>query len=201
MQMNFKGLSRGMNGAVLQMASSLFPTGYDVVSDAEAPHDLAELVLCMAGGKGRLAVSGDYCEDTAFGDPEVNIAFRAWHDWTHYHHRLPFTLEGETAVAYMQIEHLRHIGLYTPFREAFILAEVVDQAAYFDRYGGQFPKDQWGATYDGIWKRGLWETDEGHKLVDLMHARYLPKPILSKRGLVEADRSLMHVGSSSARGL
>lgn len=170
MEIPFTGLSRGMNVAVLQMASRLFPCGYDVVSDQEAPSNLEAVTRDIEEGQ-RLRVSGDNCEDTAFGDVDVNIAFRAWHDWTHWRHQTPFTLEGEIATAWLQIGHLKELGLWTPFREAFILAEVEDQARIYATTGA-FPSEQWFVTYDGIKARGINATDEGQELLSLLFARY-----------------------------
>lgn len=146
----FKGIDRGMNVAVLRLASRLFPCGFDVKPEGEAPSSLETLTECIKGG--RLAVSGDNCEGTAFGDVEVNLAFRAWHDWTHWRYQLPFTLSGETATAHMQVQALKDVGLWNPFREAFILAEVVDQAQHYADTGA-FPKDQFKMTLRGILSR------------------------------------------------
>lgn len=166
----FKGIDRGMNVAVLHIASKLFPQGWDVVPEAEAPSTLEAINAAMAGG--RMKVSGDNCAGTSFGCPEVNIAFRAWHDWTHWKHQLPFNVEGETATAWMQIEHLRHFGLWTPFKRDFLLAEVVDQVEHYARTG-TFPVDQWGTTYEGLTKRGHTVTDAGSKLFDILVAHHI----------------------------
>lgn len=153
MEYTFKGLDRGMNAAVLHVASRLFPTGFDVASDTEAPSTLEGLSLHLAS-TGRMLVSGDNCEGTAFGDREVNLAFRAWHDWTHWHHKTPFTLAGEIATAWLQIEHLKALGLWTPLREAWLLAEVEDQARHYAKTGA-FPVDQFQMTYEGVRRRLL----------------------------------------------
>jgi len=150
MENTFKGIDLGMNAAILHMASRLFPCGFDVVPDSEAPNTLERVQADIL--QGRLRVSGDHCEGTAYGDPEVNIAFRAWHDWTHWRHSTPFTLEGEIATAWLQVGHLRTVGLWSPFREAFLLSEVEDQARYYAKTGA-FPVDQMGVTLVGIRKR------------------------------------------------
>lgn len=151
MENTFKGLDRSFNAAVLQLASRLFPTGFDVAYEGTAPETLEAVNAAVAGG--RMVVSGDNCEGTAFGDVETDLAFRAWHDWTHWKHQLPFTLEGETATAWMQIDMLRQLGLWSPLRRDWLLAEVVDQARYFADTG-VFPEDHLHMTVKGLIVRG-----------------------------------------------
>jgi hypothetical protein len=76
-------------------------------------------------------------------DPEINYAFRAWHDWHHWRWQLPFTLDGEMAVCSMQERDL--IALYGEQGSAkmrqLIRGEVIGQATEFSRTG-QFPANQ-----------------------------------------------------------
>src|SRR5438067_89761 len=72
-----------LNRAVLRMAAIVCPGGYDVSSSA--PSSFRELVRHLDDG-GRMTVYGGGSEGTIFADNEVNYAFRAWHDWTHYRH-------------------------------------------------------------------------------------------------------------------
>lgn len=171
MEIPFTGLSRGLNAAVLQMASHVLPRGWRVVPDAEAPSTLPALNQEYRSGGSIPRVSGDFCAGTAFGDPEVNIAFRAWHDWTHWRHQTPFTLEGEIATAWLQIGHLKELGLWSEFKQAVILAEVEDQAKHFATTG-TFPQDQFACTMRGLLERGAYWTDEGHHILTRKNAAF-----------------------------
>lgn len=173
MENTFRGLDSSMNAAVLHVCDRLFPTGFDTAPACEAPQTAQELVDHIAA-TGRMLVSHDNCEGTSFGDREVNCAFRAWHDWVHWKHQTPFTLEGEIATAHLQIGYLSDLHLWTPFKAAYVLAEVEDQARYYDQHKA-FPEDQWGSTYDGLTGRGFRVNDTGQRLFSLLEARHLPK--------------------------
>ena len=128
------------NVAVNHIAGKLFPCGFDVGPDAPATLE----ALNAQFATGRHKVDNRRSDNTIFACPETNWHFRAWHDWCHWKGQHAFTLEGESAVARMQIEHVR--GLYGdgPTLDAFsqlILAEVVGQAAYYAA-SGEFPADQ-----------------------------------------------------------
>ena len=134
-------LDRGFNAAVLHIANRLFPCGFDVRD--KAPETFDALKAQVADG-GRMVVWSGGSDQTIFGDPEVNYAFRAWHDWCHLAGNHDFTLEGERAASRMQMVHL--IELYgIDARVArwchIINAEVVGQAEHL-RDTGEFPKDQ-----------------------------------------------------------
>ncbi len=144
-------LDRAFNVAVLHMASRLFPTGFDVA--AEAPSTLEELTSHVRK-TGRMLVWNGASENTIFADPEVNYAFRAWHDWQHLMYQFPFTLEGERAAAEAQIAQLSRLydGAALARFARLVLCEVVGQAEYKERTG-DFPTDQvafardWLATH------------------------------------------------------
>jgi len=139
--MNTTPLNEEFNCAVLTIANRLFPTGYDVAE--KAPETLDELNAHIAKTY-RMVVWNGASHNTIYGSPEVNWAFRAWHDWCHWRYQLPFTPEGERAAAYVQIAHI--VRLYGNDWDAIdyaalILAEVVGQAAFYEATG-QFPEDQ-----------------------------------------------------------
>lgn len=96
-------LSTSLNVIVQHMAHKLFPTGYDVGPDAP---DSLEALNGQIAQRGRLVVYSGASDNTIFGAPEINHDFRAWHDWTHWRHQLPFTPEGEQQVAELQIGHM-----------------------------------------------------------------------------------------------
>src|SRR5208282_1357378 len=91
------------NAAVLTMCSRLLPGGYDV--SLAAPETYEELIAHLDAG-GRMVVYSGGSERTIYGDPEVNFAFRAWHDWCHWRGRHDFSQEGERVACAMQSEHL-----------------------------------------------------------------------------------------------
>jgi len=129
------------NVAVNHIASKLFPCGFDVAPDA-IDADLPGITAQFANG--RAVVSSLFSDNTIFACPETNYAFRAWHDWCHVKGQHPFTLEGEAAVARMQIEHIRALygeGDFLDKAAALIRAEVIGQAAY-KAATGDFPVDQ-----------------------------------------------------------
>jgi hypothetical protein len=83
-------------------------------------------------------------ENTIYAEPEVNWAFRAWHDWCHYNGAHAFTPGGERAVFAMQCSHL--LSLYGPCLKVqrwtrILRAEVIGQQEYFYRHG-HYPEDQ-----------------------------------------------------------
>jgi len=129
------------NAAVLTMCSRLLPGGYDV--SLAAPETYEELIAHLDAG-GRMVVYSGGSERTIYGDPEVNFAFRAWHDWCHWRGRHDFSHEGERAACAMQSEHLVTLYGESPqtLRWRYILqAEIIGQREYYDRHG-EFPEDQ-----------------------------------------------------------
>lgn len=134
-------LDRGLNVAILHIASRLFPTGFDV--GANAPETF-EAINEHIARTGRMLVWNGASENTIYDDAEVNYAFRAWHDWCHWFGHFDFSLGGERLAAEMQKAHLRslYVGCKELTRwEAIIDAEVNGQAAYAE-YWGIFPNHQ-----------------------------------------------------------
>lgn len=132
-------LDRGLNAAIVAMAARCFPKGFDPSPDA--PSSFKALMAHMAeveAGRARMLVYDGGSECTIYGDDEVNYAFRAWHDWTHWAHKLPFDLTGETLTWHRQVNHL--ILWYgdcpTVDRWSRILhAEIVGQALHYQIHG------------------------------------------------------------------
>jgi hypothetical protein len=131
------------NAAVLTICSRVLPGGYDV--SLAAPETYEELDAHLDAG-GRMVVYIGGSEQTIYGDPEVNFAFRAWHDWCHWRGPHDFSHEGERAACAMQSEHL--VTLYgespqTRRWRQILRAEIIGQREFFDRHG-VFPEDQRG---------------------------------------------------------
>ena len=88
---------------------------------------------------GRITVWDGGSERTVYGDPEVNHAFRAWHDATHLRHRWDFTLAGERNVATNQ-RMVAFADGRTRLAQV-LFADVYGQALYYARHSA-FPEDQ-----------------------------------------------------------
>lgn len=135
-------LSTRFNVAVLQIASNLFPAGFDVSENAP---NAFEALVSHVQDTGRMLVWNGASDTTIFADNEVNFAFRAWHDYCHVAGGFEFTPEGEKAACLMQIEHIRAIYGDTPTADHFVSlvwAEVVGQVSYTLSHDGAFPVNQ-----------------------------------------------------------
>jgi hypothetical protein len=136
-----KPLDVAFNAAVLHIANKLCPGGYQVSEDA--PDTYVKLRAHLDRTKQMLVWSGA-SENTVFGEPEINWAFRAWHDWCHYYGAHPFTPEGERCVVEMQCWHLLLFfgdGLRTRHWMKILRAEILGQQEYLFKHG-HFPYDQ-----------------------------------------------------------
>lgn len=124
-----KPLNIQFNAAVLTMASLVLPKGFDVSAAAPSSYEAMRAHIQQTG---RLCVSNVNSDQTIFADREVNYAFRAWHDWTHYTYKLPFTLEGEYAVSIQMLRDLAKVYGKQRAMEfwPFIDEEVNAQAEY-----------------------------------------------------------------------
>jgi len=134
-------LDSGFNVAVLHIAQRL-TRGFRVVEVAPQTYD--ELIRDIEH-HGIITVWSDASERTIYGDPEVNFAFRAWHDWCHWRGRHDFSPEGENATAKMQYAHLLTLYGDTPRTRSWqriVEAEIVGQALHLSEHGA-FPWDQY----------------------------------------------------------
>jgi Ribosomal RNA adenine dimethylase len=141
LNLNQIALDIQFNAAVLTMSSKLFPGGFLVGPDC--PHSYEELVARLDAGKMMYVYDGA-SDRTIYGCPEVNYAFRAWHDWCHWKGRHHFSYTGEVAVYHMQCGHLDKIygeSARTEHWKRILKAEIVGQLEYLLEYG-QFPEDQ-----------------------------------------------------------
>lgn len=129
------------DGAVLAMAARVWGQGWD--ESPEAPETFIALREEYAR-RNRITVFNGASDLTIYGEPAVNIAFRAWHDWCHLAGGHNFSVAGETAAAEMQCNHLRfHYGMSekTEVLCALVKSEVIGQADYYARTK-QFVKHQ-----------------------------------------------------------
>ncbi len=129
------------NAAVLAICSRVLPGGFDVADAAPGTYD--ELIAHLDAGRRMLVYSGA-SERTIYRDPEVNYAFRAWHDWCQWRGRYDFSREGERATYAMQGNHL--VTLFGESSQTrrwgrILHAEIIGQRDYYDRHG-TFPEDR-----------------------------------------------------------
>jgi hypothetical protein len=141
MTMNNQPLSLAFNAAVMTLANRCNPGGYDVSPDA--PSSLEALTAYIAK-HGRMCVSDENSDNTIYGDAEHNFAFRAWHDWCHWHLQAAFNPEGEALVCAYQKGMLLQFGYGTKFH-VLIDAEITGQLQY-QKYYGSFPSNQLAFT-------------------------------------------------------
>jgi hypothetical protein len=134
-------LDIGFSAAVSTIADQLFPCGFAVAEDA--PQTYEKLITRLDAGLGMAVYSGG-SDRTIFGRPDVNYAFRAWHDWCHWRGHHDFSFKGERAACAMQAKHLVALfgdGRCTRQWQRILHAEIIGQREYFDRHGA-FPEDQ-----------------------------------------------------------
>lgn len=118
----------------------------------DAPDTLDKLRAAAALG-GPLPVFDGGCDETIYSRPEVNHAFRAWHDSLHLLHGAAFDLEGERALALEHDRLAEAAGLGLEDRNA-LWCDLLGQAVYAANHDGAFPEDQaafvFAAMRDGI---------------------------------------------------
>jgi hypothetical protein len=89
---------------------------------------------------GRLQVYSGHSDGTIYGAPEVNHAFRAWHDATHLKLGADFSFGGEIRTALEQLRFARALGA-DAVQLAMLRADTIGQVQYFARTG-RFVNDQ-----------------------------------------------------------
>lgn len=136
-------LDLDFNRAVLDITTRYLPHGFEV--SISAPSTYAALKAHVAR-TGRLVVYGGASDQTIYGDPAVNHAFRAWHDVCHLLGNHDTSLAGEAATCRQQMHQLLQIYGDTPRTrhwQMIVEAEIIGQAQHFERHG-RFPLDQAG---------------------------------------------------------
>ena len=146
-------LDRSFNVVVNQMASRLFPRGFDVVPDAP---DTLDKLIALVDSCGRFKVWNGASDKTIFDCAETNYAFRAWHDWCHWKYGFGFDKQGETLALEMQKSHVVKLYGNGPDSKrwlAILEAEVIGQLEYLEDHG-KFPDDQREVTRRYLAVRG-----------------------------------------------
>ena len=135
----FNHLFTEFERAVNAMASELLPEGFD--SSDSAPETF-EALQAHYDATGRILVWNGASDKTIFATPESNLAFRAWHDFTHLKHHTNFTLAGEAQTCDAQIDAMiETLGRWTWILAPILQAEIVGQALYEAKHG-KFPVNQ-----------------------------------------------------------
>lgn len=134
--------------AIVGMSAMLMPEGYDVTAKDDADINSFKAICDYYSKTGRVIVSSANSEHTIYSHPEINVAFRAWHDYIHITQGLKFTRKGEAKVCCVQqaqaANYLSENGA-SPEEIDFVVRclhiEVVEQVEhYFET--GQFVGDQ-----------------------------------------------------------
>jgi hypothetical protein len=76
-------------------------------------------------------VMQDFSDSTIYTDPSANHAFRFWHDWLHYKHKLDFSTTDEKFVGHIQTAAvIAEFGLGSLEAQMMYL-DTVGQVEYF----------------------------------------------------------------------
>lgn len=136
--MTFAPRNINLNVAAMLLAHECWPQGFDT---GPVGASTLEALKFEVNERGRLTIWNGACERTVFGCPEVNLHFRAWHDWAHFTYDLPFTVDGETAAAFVQAAQI--CRRYGPDRDMvqLLFCEVIGQALWYEGHK-EFPEDQ-----------------------------------------------------------
>lgn len=114
------------------------------IAVANAPSteaELAAMVLSLKPGQPIPVWSGG-SEHTIYSAPEVNYAFRAWHDSIHIALGAGFDAKGELTVARRHVFEASIRGNLPDSDLRALWADTWGQFSYAQELGGTFPTDQ-----------------------------------------------------------
>lgn len=112
-----------------------------IAVDEGAPQSLAELKAAAAKG-GPLPVWSGGSEHTIYSTPEVNFAFRAWHDTFHLLLNAEFNGEGEAIVNAASIRQALEDKSVSIEDLQALHYDVWGQYVYATHHAGEFPTNQ-----------------------------------------------------------
>ncbi|MDQ6525553.1 hypothetical protein RB608_18180 [Nocardioides sp. LHD-245] len=119
--------------------------GFGRVPTSDAPSTSQQLRGAFAHSKATgdpLPISNLFCDDTIYLEPEDNVAFRFWHDVSHCHLGLSFSLPDEWELAVWHLNALAAAGLGPGTREHELFrADVLGQVILLG-VAGRFPFNQ-----------------------------------------------------------
>lgn len=133
-----------LNAAVLEIVNILMPQGFDT-TDIRENCDTHEKIQEYWDETGKILVWSGGSDCTVFGEPHMNHAFRAWHDYIHITRGLAFNKAGER-LAYNW--HCVQLDLYLSHKfsrqhreniKQLLDIEINGQVEYLERFG-HFPE-------------------------------------------------------------
>jgi hypothetical protein len=131
-------LNPEFNALVLAFASRISYT----LTDAETQS--FEEMKALYKSTGSIPINTGFSDNTIFGNPAINWAFRAWHDYCHLLLDADFSEQGERETCELQIAQmflaLGHTEQAWRFA-SIIRGEVIGQVLYYQRFQS-FPKNQ-----------------------------------------------------------
>lgn len=149
-------LSKTFNDVTCLLTDILLPSGFDITPDDNRCSTLHK-ITDYYNATGRVLVWSGASDKSIFGDPRVNHAFRAWHDYVHITRQLPFTQAGEHDVMLAQQRHVKALRLRPQAEQACLAlleCEIDDQIqALIDT--GAFIDDQVQFTINQLNRKGL----------------------------------------------
>lgn len=124
------------DNTILSIVRLYMPDGFDTTPDAERVDSL-EKITKIHHKTGRVCVWSGQSANTIFATPEINHAFRAWHDLVHIQESLPFTLQGEIEVCMVQKRHVSHYckACHVQPIQRLLEIEVIEQVKHYLKTG------------------------------------------------------------------
>lgn len=111
---------------------------YAVSTSPETYEELCALTSAI------MPILGEYCDDTIFYEPRVNVLQRALHDGIHLSLRADTSTQGEARVAKEQCRLIAH---HSTIAADVHYVDSVGQTEYCNTYGS-FPIDQVAFVYE-----------------------------------------------------
>lgn len=151
-----RALDTDFNKAVLSIANKLVPS-YDISDNA--PNTYKDMVKYFKE-HGKLCIYNGASDKTIFADSNVNIAFRAWHDYYHLTKELQFTDLGEYIVSNYQATDIMVYCLENNKLDKLNLwlnlldIEINEQVQFFNE-NNYFIEDQYKFTLDKLKERNI----------------------------------------------
>lgn len=131
----------------MKLSQAILALAPPFIARARAPSSWPEL-LATRDAAARPVWDGAL--DRTIWQPEINLAFRAWHDATHLAINADFSLAGEIRTCEAQISALHNtFGRAPAWCDDILRLEVIGQAEHFERTG-QFIQNQLD------WARARW---------------------------------------------
>jgi len=124
---------KDLEDMILDMAPPHYPC-------ENAPDTMSALLEWWHGDEKEMPVYSGASEKTIWSSPEINYAFRAWHDSIHVMYNYDFSFKGELLTARMQIT-LTEEYLKTDQFSDLLWCEIAGQVGYFAAFN-KFPEDQ-----------------------------------------------------------